>query len=250
MLELVKDPMGAAIADYYKTKGRTTGRLRVFSPMFDEDEIPLATLFRRTPKSIEEGMEDCEVMPELEVKALAMAHGRILDVGAGAGCHALALQDDGKDVTAIDISALSVETMQKRGVRNAAVQDFWDVKEKYDTILMLMNGIGIVGTLNRLPDFFRHIDGILADNGQVLLDSSDICYVFEEEDGLIVLPPGDDYYGELTYEMQYKQIRGKSFPWLYLDPDTLIEEAEKHGFKAEIIMEGEHYDYLACLKRM
>lgn len=230
--------MGAAIADYYKTDGKTTGRLRVFSPMFEEDEIPLETLFR-----------EYNEMPPLEQKALQLANGRILDVGAGAGCHSLALQDMGKQVTAIDISDLSVETMRQRGVDDAQLQDFWKVEEKYDTILMLMNGIGIIGTLKKLPDFFTQIDKILADGGQVLLDSSDICYVFEVEDDIIEIPSHMDYYGELSYQMQYKRIKGEEFPWLYIDADLLQEEAEKHGFTAEVVEYGEHYDFLAKIER-
>ena len=91
-----KDPIGRAIAEYWKTN--KADRLRVFSPMFEEDEILLTTLFR-----------SYEDMPEIERKALDMAKGRILDVGAGAGCHSLVLQERGMDVTAIDISPLSVE---------------------------------------------------------------------------------------------------------------------------------------------
>lgn len=233
-----KDPMGAAIADYYKTDGKTTGRLRVFSPMFDEDEIPLETLFR-----------EYDEMPVLEQMALQMANGRILDVGAGAGCHTLALQDMGKTATAIDISELSVETMKLRGVEDARLQDFWKTEEQYDTVLMLMNGIGIIGTLKQLPRFFQQIDRILSPGGQVLLDSSDICYVFEVEDDIIEIPSHMDYYGELTYQMQYKRIKGEEFPWLYIDADLLQEKAEKHGFTAEVVEYGEHYDFLARITR-
>lgn len=230
-----KDPMGAAIADYFKT-GKA-GRLRVFSPDFDEDEIPVETLFR--------SFED---MPALEKAALTLAKGKTLDVGAGAGCHALALQDMGKDVTAIDISPLSVQTMAARGVAHALEQDFWLVSEKYDTILMLMNGIGIVGTTDNLPRFFTHIDTILAPGGQVILDSSDISYLFEDEDGMIMIPEGE-YYGQLSYRMRYKKISGESFPWLYIDFDTLSKAASHYGFKAEQVLAGEHYDYLVRLIR-
>lgn len=228
--------MGAAIADYYKN-GKA-GTLRVFSPDFDEDEIPVETLFR-----------SYDEMPEIERKALMMAEGRILDVGAGAGCHSLALQEMQKDVTAVDISPLSVETMRRRGVEKVCEQDFFTVTERYDTILMLMNGIGIVGTVDALPPFFRHIDKILSDSGQLLLDSSDISYVFEDEDGIICLPEGDRYYGELEYQMQYKRVKGNAFPWLYVDFETLREVALQNGFKAELVMSGEHYDYLARIAR-
>lgn len=237
-----KDPMGAAIADYHRHG--VAGRLRVFSPDFDEDEIPVDTLFRTFYE-----------MPAIEQQALRLATGRILDVGAGAGCHTMALQEMGRDVTAIDISPLSVAVMRESGIRSAYEQDFWTVADPYDTLLMLMNGIGIVGTLAALPRFFRHIDAILAPGGQVLLDSSDIRYVFEDEDGVLDLPVTDaegaapHYYGELLYQMQYKRIKGASFPWLYIDFATLSGIAEAHGFRAELIAEGDHYDYLARLTR-
>ena len=227
-----KDPMGAAIADYWKHG--VAGRLRVFSPDFDEDEIPVETLFR----SLDE-------MPALEQEALRLASGRILDVGAGAGCHSLALQDMGKDVTAVEISPLSAGTMREQGVTNVLEQDFFTLDGQYDTILMLMNGIGIVGTLDRLPQFFQHIRRILGPDGQLLLDSSDLCYLFEDEEGLIELPDSDHYYGELEYQMQYKKIKGDPFPWLYIDEDTLAAEAAKSGFTLEVIARGEHYEYLA-----
>lgn len=231
-----KDPMGRAIADYHAT-GKAA-KLRVFSPMFDEDEIPVATLFR--------SMDD---MPALEKDALMAARGRILDVGAGAGCHSLALQAMNKQVTAIDISPLSVATMHERGVLDVREQDFFALEGQFDTILMLMNGIGIVGTLARFPEFFMQVDRLLASDGQLLCDSSDICYIFEDEDGFIDLTGIEGYYGELTYQMQYKGVKGEPFPWLFVDYETLSEQAQQHGFEAELLARGPHYDYLARITR-
>lgn len=235
-MDIKKDPMGRAIADYHRT-GKA-GRLRVFSPMFEEDEIPVQTLFR-----------NYQEMPETEQKALGMVNGKTLDVGAGSGCHSLVLQQRGVDVTAVDISPLSVETMRKRGVKNVLEQDFFALDEPYDTILMLMNGIGIVGTLERMPDFFRHLDRILAPGGQLLCDSSDISYVFEDEDGNIEYPEDMAYYGELNYTIQYKNIMGAAFDWLYVDADTLARIAAENGYIVEVIAEGEHYDYLARITK-
>ena len=230
------DPMGRAIADYWKYK--KADRLRVFSPMFEEDEIPLTTLFRKYKN-----------MPEIEKKALDMVKGRTLDVGAGSGCHSLVLQEKGIDVTAIDISPLSVETMKERGVKNALEQDFFTLEGQYDTIIMLMNGIGIVGTLDRLPMFFRQLDKILAPGGQVLCDSSDICYVFEGEDGMLDIPNEMEYYGEHSFQMQYKDTIGEPFDWLYIDADTLREKAAINGYAVEVVAEGKHYDYLARITK-
>lgn len=231
-----KDPMGRAIADYHAT-GKAA-RLRVFSPMFDEDEIPVTTLFRTF-----------DTMPAIEQEALRQASGKILDVGAGAGCHSLALQQMGKQVTAIDISPLAVEAMRQRGVNDVVQQDFFTLDGQFDTILMLMNGIGIVGRLARMQAFFMQVDHLLAPGGQLLCDSSDICYVFEDEDGIIDLTGIDGYYGELTYQMRYKDVTGDEFPWLFIDPETLRECAASCGFDCEIIARGDHYDYLARLTR-
>ena len=225
-----RDPMGRAVADYFQHK--KTSRLRVFSPMFEEDEIPLKTLFR-----------SYEDMPEIEQKALDMAKGKVLDVGAAAGCHSLVLQERGVDVTAIDISPLSVVTMRQRGVWKVIEQNFFTITEKYDTILMLMNGIGIVGTLDRMPTFFRLLDKILTPGGQLLCDSSDISYVFEDD------MPEMDYYGEQSFQMQYKETVGDPFPWLYIDADLLKKVAVENGYYAEIIAEGSHYDYLARITK-
>ncbi len=231
------DPMGRAIAEYYNT-GKAE-KLKVFSPMFEEDELPLPTLFR-----------SYDEMPEIEQKALNLAKGKTLDVGAGSGCHSLVLQDRGIDITAIDISPYSVETMKERGVKKVFEQDFFTLKGQYDTILMLMNGIGIMGTLERMSVFFKQLDRILAPGGQVLCDSSDICYVYETDDGIIELPDDMEYYGELSFQMQYKDTIGEPFDWLYIDADTLMMKAEENGYAVEVLAEGNHYDYLARITKI
>lgn len=228
-----KDPMGRAISDYYHT-GKA-GKLRVLSSMFYEDEIPVATLFR-----------DFGEMPVQEQEAIELCRGKVLDVGAGSGCHSIVLKERGIEATAIDISVLSVEVMKERGI-DARNINFFDetFTEKFDTILLAMNGIGIVGKIERLPMFFRSIKRLLAPGGQVLLDSSDIRYVFMDEDGGMDIDLAAGYYGEIDYKMRYKNITGTLFDWLYIDFDTLQMYAEEHGFTCEKCIDGEHYDYLA-----
>lgn len=236
ILEAGKDPMGQAIRDYFET-GRAA-RLRVFSPQFEEDEMPVSTLFRTET-----------AMPPLERLALDLCRGRVLDVGAGAGCHSLALQHRGLEVTAIDISPLSVGVMRRRGVTDVRAVDLFDEAFAgcYDTVLMLMNGSGIVGRLERMPQFFRRIKQLLSPDGQILMDSSDLRYVFEDEDGALDIDLNGAYYGELDYRMQYRQVKGDDFPWLYVDFGTLSCHAQANGFRAELLAEGSHYDYLARL---
>ena len=235
VLNPLGDPMGAAIYDYHKTGKADT--LVVRSSMFDDDEIPVADLFRT--------FRD---MPRLEQIALEMAQGRILDVGAGSGCHSLELLKMGKEAVAIDISPLSVNVMLERGVPARQV-NFYDpaFDERLDTVLMLMNGTGIIGNLDNIGQFFERLKALLQPEGCVLIDSSDLRYLFEEEDGSIMIDLADEYYGQLDYQMQYKDVVGEPFDWLYLDFDTLAYYAEEYGFNAELVAEGEHYDYLARL---
>lgn len=230
-----RDPMGQAISDYYRT-GKA-GKLRVLSSMFYEDEIPVATLFRTF-----------EEMPPQEQKAIELCRGRVLDVGAGSGCHSLVLKERGFDVTAIDISQLSVDVMKERGL-NAMNVNYFDetFAEKFDTLLFAMNGIGIAGKVERLGAFFRSARRLLAPGGQVLLDSSDISYVFMDDDGGMDIDLAAGYYGEIDYKMRYKNITGEPFDWLYIDFDTLSMYTEEHGFNCEKCLDGEHYDYLARL---
>ena len=227
--------MGEAIYDF--NKNGTADVLRVFSSQFEEDEIPVADLFR-----------EYDDMPELERIALDEASGEILDVGAGSGCHSVALMKMGKSAVAIDISPLSVEVMKERGV-DALQVNLYDESfdRKFDTVLMLMNGTGIIGNLDNMPVFFERMKQLLKPGGSILIDSSDLRYLFEEEDGSLMIDLADDYYGQLDYQMQYKDVHGEPFDWLYVDFDTLAFYAEESGFDAELLAEGEHYDYLAKL---
>ena len=220
---------------------------------FDEDEIPVETLFR-----------EYDEMPELERMALDMAQGKILDVGAGSGCHSVALLDMKKDVEAIDISPLSVKVMEESGI-NARLANLFDPSfvggydtilmlmngssfvGGYDTILMLMNGSGIIGSLQNMETFFTRMKELLNPGGCILMDSSDLKYLFEDEDGSMLIDLAADYYGEIEFSMQYKQIKGEQFKWLYIDYETLNFYASQYGFKTELVYSGEHYDYLAKL---
>ena len=229
------DPMGQAIYEYHKY-GKADDVI-VHSSMFDDDIIPAETLFRTFDQ-----------MPALEQKALELATGDILDVGAGSGCHSLALKEMGKSSVAVEISPLSVDVMKERGV-DARLVNFYDPSftETYDTILMLMNGTGIIGNLDNIQTFFSRIKQLLKPGGSLLIDSSDLSYLYEEEDGSLMIDLADDYYGLVDFQMQYKDTMGEPFDWLYLDFNTLSYYAEESGFTAELIEEGEYYDYLARL---
>lgn len=227
------DLTGEALRDFQS--GKRDARLMVYSDLTDPDEIPVKHFFR-----------EWKDMPEIEQAAIELCRGHILDVGAAAGCHSLELEDRGMEVTAIDISDGAVEVMKNRGVKDVVKADFFELgNKKFDTLLLLMNGIGICGTLDRLDEFFIQCKKLLNPGGQVLLDSSDILYMYEDEDGSFNLDLNAGYYGEVEYRFGYKGKKGEPFRWLFMDFNLLSEKAESHGFTCELITEGPHYDYLA-----
>lgn len=234
-----EDPMGAAIRDYFR-QGKSA-QLKVHSSLFDDDEMPVPHLFR-----------SYDEMPPLEQRALNEARGKVLDVGAGAGCHALALQERGLDVTAVDISPLSCETMKERGVANVECVNIFNQRfqERFDTLLLLMNGTGIAGKLSRLPQLLSRLKQLMNPGAQILIDSSDLRYVYEDENGVLDVDLDGAYYGEVDYQMTYRNIKGKSFDWLYADSVVLAECCRQCGLKCEILAQGNHYDYLARIVQM
>lgn len=232
----MKDLFGKAILDYQTNNSPED--IITETNISDADEMSVDYLFR-----------SYKDMPKLEQKALQLSKGKILDVGCGAGSHAIYLQEKGLDVTAIDISPNAIEACKLRGVKKTLVKDILnlDTEEKFDTILLLMNGTGIFGTLKETTKYLKKLKSLLNQNGQILIDSSDIIYMFDQDEDGAYEVPADRYYGELTFTVHYKKETEKPFPWLYLDYNTLQNGCHANGLNCELLIEGEHFDYLARL---
>lgn len=229
-----KDLFGKALLDYQQ--GNYTEDLITSTNISDEDVLPLPYLFR-----------DFKDMPKLEQEALKLAKGKILDVGCGSGSHSLYLQENGSDVKAIDISKGAVAVTKNRGVKNVALKNILDETSTFDTILLLMNGTGIFQELSQVSKYLKYLKSLLNPNGQILIDSSDIKYMYEDEDGGYWQDMNAQYYGELDYFLSYKGEDEAPMKWLYLDFDTLKNACELIGLNCELILDGEHFDYLARL---
>jgi len=237
ILKREDDLMGLALSRYQNGEGADS--LKVLCDKADEETYELSYFFRTF-----------EEMPETEKKALDFVKGKTLDVGCGTGIHANILQKKGIEVKAIDISPYAIQLAQKLGVNNADCQNFFDLKnEKYDTLLFLMNGIGLVENLAGLSKFFKKCDELLNANGQIIFDSSDLIYLFEEEDGSFKIDLNDNFYGEVQFQVEYDYVKGEPFPWLFIDFDNLEFYADKNGFKAELIFEDDHFNYLGRIVR-
>ncbi|MGI4871699.1 MAG: methyltransferase domain-containing protein [Janthinobacterium lividum] len=233
------DLLGQALLDYQH--GQPSAALTVQCSAAEDEPLPAAYFFRTLL-----------AMPELERQALDECRGRVLDLGAGAGCHSLELQGRGfTDVKALDHSAGAVQVMQARGVRQVARHDIFAPRAPhelpYDTLLLLMNGLGLAGTLDGLDKFLRHARTLLAPDGQILATSSDISYLYEDEDGALVFNLNGPYYGEVTYTFQYKNHTGQPFPWLFIDASLLEDAAQRAGYQADFLGDDENGQYLVRL---
>lgn len=233
----MKDLMGRAIWDYFHNENPED--LQTETSISELDELPVDYLFR-----------DFDEMNKIEQKALKLANGKVLDIGAGAGSHSLYLQNERNlEVTALDISPKSIEVCKLRGVKNAVTENMLHFSdETFDTILLLMNGTGIFQSLNVIDIYLQKLHSLLSKNGQILIDSTDILYMFDEDEDGGILIPADGYYGELDYVVHYKGESEDPIKWLYLDFNTLKNAAEHNGFKIEKVLQDED-SYLARLTK-
>lgn len=226
------DIFGLALLDFFYYD--TSETLWLHNNYGEKEEMPVDVFFRTKDE-----------ISELESIALNLCIGKTLDIGAGVGSHALILQNNGIDVTALEVSKNACQIMDERGVQKISNQNIFDYRsEKFDTVLLLMNGIGLCGTLKGLSDFLEIASKLLTAKGQLIFDSSDISYLYEDTS-----LPTNRYYGEISYQYEYKNEKGKWFNWLYIDQGSLSQIANEHGWNCIIIYEDGMDQYLAKLTR-
>lgn len=229
MTSVQNDPIGRAILDF--AANDFDENIIVSSDICDDDVIPVSMLFR-----------SYDEMPEIEQLALSLCQGKTLDVGAGAGIHTQFLLQKGFDAEAIDISRGAVAYMKSQGI-NATCENFFKItKGRYDTLLFLMNGIGITGTLSKLDATLLHAKKLVTAHGKIICDSTDIKYIYEDDTGGMWVDLSSEYYGNFQFQMHYKDHHTDTFDWLYVDFETLKSAAERTGWKADIrYTDDDHY---------
>lgn len=229
------DVLGAAFNDYLD--GDRWGMFRVHSDLSGVNDLAVAYYFRQYHE-----------MGRWDQMAIDLCRGKVLDVGAGAGCHSVILQQKGLDVTSLDISPGAVVAMKRRGLKPVCADFFQYGQTGYDHLLFLMNGIGLAGTLDRLENLLLHAKKLLSPGGNILMESSDLMYMYEEDDGSYMIPLHKGYYGEVTYMMEYRGMKGKPFPWLFADYDSLASIAHVCGLSTKMIFQGENNNFLVEMK--
>jgi SAM-dependent methyltransferase len=231
------EPYEKAMRAYHR--GNRNATIVVYDD-YERDEAPIAYFFR-----------DPTQFPPLEQTALDLCRGRVLDVGAGSGCHTLALQERGFQVTAIEVLPALVRILQERGVHDVRRATWMELQaEPFDTVLMMMNGLGLAETLTGLRRFFRDARRLLRPGGQVLADSTDVRVRMDPEakrSGRLTRRDGR-YIGELHFQLEFEGRKGPPFSQLYVDPETLDQYAREEEWRCEIVCPPDQYgNYLARL---
>jgi len=234
------DPLERALEAFQR--GDSEATLTVHHELGGPDPLPVSHFFRGESE-----------MPDLEIRALDLCRGRVLDLGAGVGGHALELQRRGLEVVAADVLPAAVRIMEARGVLRP-IRLNWETAElqpEWDTIILLMNGPGIAGTLEGLGRFLETVAQGLATGGQVLLDSTvlpEMEQAAERDEWGVPVDKDGRYPGELHYQLEFEGIRGEPFPHLFVDPGTLAHVARQAGLvTVEVLDRDEEGRYLARL---
>ena len=189
-------------------------------------------------------------LPELDKIAVRCCAGKVLDIGAGAGSHSLAIQDRGLEVTSVDISTKAVSVMSERGCRDARVGDVFDFyPAPFDTVLVILN-IGIVQNLDGLARFLKQLEELLTDDGQLITDSIDPRNPVDESYRRYTeekIAKGR-YLGERTLRFEYKDQVSDWFEWMHIDPETLGRYVDAAGYSMrDLGSDGKRY--LASIAR-
>lgn len=194
-----------------------------------------------------------QAFPDLEVRALDLCKGRVLDIGAAAGRHSMELIRRGFSVTSLDIASDVEDILRDRGIKEIVISDVFTFSgDRFDTLLMLMNGIGIVGTVDRLDLFLNHAHRLVASGGQILCDSIDVSVTsdpihvaYRQQNIASGRQPGQQSF-TITYENQ----QGAVFDWLHIDFPTFSRHCLKANWKAELIYEDGDGHYLCRVKEI
>ncbi|TAH04868.1 MAG: methyltransferase domain-containing protein [Sphingobacteriales bacterium] len=224
------DIYGDFLKDYYFNTLKT--EILLHNSYDTAELLPLDDFFRT--------LDD---MPDLEVFALSLCSGKVLDIGAGTGVHSLLLQQQGFEVTAIELSAGACHVMALKGIKNIVNQNILSyTSQKFDTLLLMMNGIGFCGYVDNLKVFLNYAKQLLNPGGKIIFDSSDVAYLYHNEP-----PEMESYYGEIDYQYEYNNQKGEWFSWLYIDPILMQKLATDAGWQLQIMYEDDNQQYLGVL---
>jgi SAM-dependent methyltransferase len=230
-------PLAHALRAYQD--GRNDARLVIRTDLGTREEWPVSLFFRTADE-----------FPPLEREALRHCGRRVIEVGAGAGPHALALQREGHEVLAVESLPEIAGLLAERGVEKVTIRPLDDIAARTaDTVLMLMNGLGLAGTLEGLQHMLKSAARLLAPEGRIVADSTDPRHFLEIDEGEPAFGQDGRYGGEVQFQIEFDGAKGAPFPFLYVDAATLANHASKAGLTLSAAYPFESGTYLAILER-
>lgn len=224
-------------------------------------QTPTAEIIERDDDYIDVGSDFGQYFTEykqwsaLEKNAVDKAHGRILDIGCGAGRHSLYLQSRGFDVTGIDISPGAIKVCKLRGLQNAIVRPIDEIdkfkKNSFDTILMLGNNFGLFGSAENAKIILEKMFQITKPEAQIIAgtlnphktdNKEHLAYLrFNKRRGRMP--------GQIKMRIRYGKTVGEWFDYLFVSPEEMTAVIKNTNWQINHFIAPEESHYFAVIEK-
>jgi SAM-dependent methyltransferase len=195
--------------------------------------------------------------PDHQKRAMQFVRGEnALDVGCGAGRVSLYLQRKGFRVTAIDSSPLAIRTCTRRGVRNARVLAFEDIRRlrrnQFDTVVLFGNNFGLFGNLRRAKRLLKELHRITADGAVMIAETINPYETdnpfhrrYQQRNRQRGRMPG-----QIRIRIRFQACATPWFDYLFVSRVEMKGVLEGTGWKARRFLKGDPPSYVAIIDRV
>ncbi len=195
-----------------------------------------------------------DLWPDRYKEALKHVHGRVLDIGCGAGMHTLYLQEQGVSVTAVDNSPKAIEVCRLRGVKDARILPITKISrhiEPFDSIIMLGNNFGLFANPQRAKRLLQRFNNLTFPGGTLIAESYD-PYQTEDPDHLayhkLNIQRGR-MAGQVRLRVRFRKHKTDWFDYLFVSQDEMLQILEGTGWQLNRFIESTTPAYIAILDK-
>lgn len=192
--------------------------------------------------------------PAHQRKGLRLARGRVLDIGCGAGRHALYLQEKGLEVVGIDNSPLAVRVCRLRGLKDARLMSITQLSRRlgtFDTVLMYGNNFGLFGGFRRARWLLRRLHRMTSSHARIIAESRDPyqtdqpCHLryhrLNRRRGRMP--------GQLRIRTRYQTCATPFFDYLLVSPQEMRRILDGTGWRAARFIHATGGRYVAVIQK-